>query len=69
MQQSMLWQDQVSRTVSRLQMKSLSKPHKMSNKGIQMKSEMKLNVFCRNMVILLKKGLNLHFGPNWSLIS
>lgn len=63
MQQNVLWQDQVSHTVSRLQMKSLSKPHKMSNKGIQVKSEMKLNVFCRNMAILLKKGLNLHLGP------
>lgn len=41
----------------------------MSNKGIQMENEMKLNVFCRNTVILLKQGLILHFGPNWSLIS
>lgn len=61
--------DQVSYSLSRFQMKPTSKPPRLSNKDIQMKGELKLNVCCRNKVTWLSRCLNSHIWPDWSLIS
>lgn len=52
------------------QMKTTSRSDKMmSNEYIQMRAEMKLTVFCRNIIIWLQWVLTLHFWPGWLLIS
>lgn len=61
--------DQVPYSLSTFQMKPISKPPRMSNKDIQMKGELKLNVCCRNKVTWVSRGLNSHFWPDWSSIS